>query len=157
MSAVSKSDPIYGRSVLRIPATVNELAAVRRFIRQQGDQAGADPRVVADIVQAVDESVTNVILHGYRGKEGSVEVEVEVEVGQSGKTLVVRLRDQAPVFDPTLVPAPDITASLDERPLGGMGVFLARVMMDSVTYERTKDGNELTLVKGINPVGGEAC
>lgn len=154
MSAVSKSDPIAGRSVLRIPATVNELAALRRFIRQQGDQAGADARAVADIVQAVDESVTNVIVHGYRGKEGSVEVEVE----QSGKSLVVRLRDQAPMFDPTLVPAPDITASLDERPLGGMGVFLAREMMDSVTYQRTEEGNELTLVKEcINPVGGEAC
>jgi serine/threonine-protein kinase RsbW len=143
-----------GGSVLRIPANASELATVRRFIREEALRAGADPHAVADVVQAVDESVTNAILHGYRGSGGTVEVEVD----SAGRSLIVRLRDQAPPFDPTHLPAPDITSSLDRRPLGGMGVFLARELMDAVTYQQTKDGNELTLVKEcIKPQGGGRC
>ena len=140
--------------MLHVPATVNELANVRQFIRQQAEQAGADPGAVPDIVQAVDELVTNAIVHGYRGRRGTVEIAVD----RSGSSLIVRLRDQAPPFDPTLLPAPDTDAPLSQRPLGGMGVFLARGLTDSLTYRRTADGNELTLIKEcIDQQGGAAC
>jgi serine/threonine-protein kinase RsbW len=128
---------------LRMPADVNQLAAVRAFIRQEAKRAGADPDTIADVVQAVDESVTNVIVHGYGGAEGEIEVEVE----RAGASLIVRLRDQARPFDPTLVPDPDTSLPLERRPLGGMGVFLTRELTDAVSYRRTDDGNELTLVK----------
>jgi serine/threonine-protein kinase RsbW len=141
-------------SVLRIPAAVTELATVRQFVREQAELTKVDPGAVPDIVQAVDELVTNSIVHGYRGGAGTVEVEVD----RAGSSLIVRLRDQAPPFDPTLLPAPDTTASLDERPLGGMGVFLARDLMDAVTYRRTARGNELTLVKEcVDQQGGGRC
>jgi serine/threonine-protein kinase RsbW len=141
-------------TVLRIPASVNDLASVREFIRAQANCAGVDRDAVPDIVQAVDELVTNAIVHGYRGREGTVEVEVD----RSGRSLVVRLRDRAPAFDPTLLPTPDTSAPLARRPAGGLGVFLARDLMDSVTYVRTKEGNELTLVKEcISEQGAERC
>jgi serine/threonine-protein kinase RsbW len=130
---------------MRIPADVNELARVRQFIRHEAQQVGADAQAVPDIVQAVDECVTNSIVHGYRGSAGSVEVEVAVD--RTGKSLIVRLQDQAPPFDPTTLPRPDTTASLDQRRLGGMGVFLARDLMDGVSYRHTEEGNELTLTK----------
>jgi len=154
VSELEQPDPVAAGSVLRIPATVNHLATVRSFIRHEAQRAGADPRAVADIVQAVDESVTNAILHGYRGSDGTVEVEVD----RFGSSLIVRLRDQAPPFDPTQLRAPDITSSLDKRPLGGLGVFLTRELVDAVTYQHTKEGNELTLVKEcISPPGGGKC
>jgi serine/threonine-protein kinase RsbW len=141
--------------VLRIPAAVEELARVRRFIRHEAARAGADPRAVPDVVQAVDECVANTILHGYRGGPGTVEVEVD----SSGDALVVRLRDHAPAFDPTKLPSPDITLPLEQRPLGGLGVFLTRELMDEVTYRQTSEGNELTLVKQcLEPTtGGGTC
>ena len=139
---------------LRIEADVDQLATVRQFIREQAERAGADPRAVPDVVQAVDESVTNVIEHGYRGGAGAVDVEVEAV----GRSLIVRLRDQAPPFDPTRVPDPDTSAPLRERPLRGMGVFLARMLSDEMTYRRTAAGNELTIVKEcIDSRGGAAC
>jgi serine/threonine-protein kinase RsbW len=142
------------RTVLCIPATLEELATVRRFIRERAHRMGADPEVVADLVQAVDESVANTILHGYRGRAGTV----EVELSRSGESLVVRLRDQAPAFDPTKLPDPDITRPLDKRPLGGMGVFLARELMDEVSYRQTDKGNELMLVKQSRRAsGGGTC
>jgi serine/threonine-protein kinase RsbW len=142
------------RAVLRIPATLEELSTVRRFIRERAHRMGADPKVVHDLVQAVDESVANTILHGYRGRSGTV----EVELGRSGESLVARLRDQAPAFDPTKLPDPDITLPLDKRPLGGMGVFLTRELMDEVSYRQIDKGNELTLVKHCRRAsGGETC
>ena len=135
-------DPGRGK-VLRVRADVNELAAIRQFVRDQAALAGANRDATADMVQAVDESVTNAIIHGYRGTEGSIEVEFEVV----GTSLVVRLRDQAPAFDPTALPEPDITVPLERRSPHGMGVHLARELTDEVTYRRTDTGNELTLVK----------
>jgi serine/threonine-protein kinase RsbW len=135
--------------VLRIPADVNELAAIRQFVRDHAVRAGADPQQTSDLVQAVDESATNSILHGYRGAEGQVEVEIDVLEND----LVVRVRDQAPAFDPTEVPSPDVTLPLEDRPFHGLGVFLARELADEVTYRHTNKGNELTLVKAIHSRG----
>lgn len=144
MSEVNELPPTPAAgNVLRVPADVEQLAAVRAFIREQAALAGADPAAIPDIVQAVDESVTNAIEHGYAGRDGDVEVAVD----QQGRSLIVRLRDRAAPFDPTLVPDPDTTLPLDQRPLGGMGVFLTRALTDAVKYRRTKEGNELTLVK----------
>jgi serine/threonine-protein kinase RsbW len=142
------------KNVLRIAADVGQLAAVREFVREQAARGGAGGRVVADMVQAVDESVTNTILHGYRGAAGSIQVEVDV----ADRSLIVRLRDQAPAFDPTRVPSADVTLPLDRRPLGGMGIHLCRELTDEQTYTRTEDGNELTLLKSIDePEGGAKC
>lgn len=141
-------------SAMRFEADLDQLAAVRRFIREQARLAGADPKAVPDIVQAVDESVTNVIEHGYRGGAGAVDVEVEAV----GRSLVVRLRDKAPPFDPTRLPDPETGAALEQWPPGGMGVFLARQASDGMTYRRTPHGNELTIVKEcIDSRGGAAC
>ena len=83
--------------MLHIPADITELAGIRQFVREHAVRAGADRQQTDDLVQAVDESATNSIVHGYRGAEGWVEVEIDV----LDSALVVRLRDQAPPFDPT--------------------------------------------------------
>lgn len=134
---------------LEVPADVGQLARVRAFVRSAASALGARPRPIADVVQAVDECITNAIVHGYRGRPGTVGVELERE----GLDLVVRLRDSAPPFDPTKLPTPDLSLPLSRRPLGGMGVFLARELTDEMTYRRTAQGNELTLVKGCIETG----
>ncbi|HUG47691.1 MAG TPA: ATP-binding protein [Candidatus Limnocylindria bacterium] len=128
---------------LEIQADVGQLAAVRAFVRDGAASLGAPPRAVGDLVQAVDESVANIILHGYRAGPG----QVIVEVGRAGPKLVVRLLDNAPAFDPTALPAPDLSLPLLRRRPGGLGVFLVRELTDEVHYRRTAQGNELTLVK----------
>jgi serine/threonine-protein kinase RsbW len=138
------------RDVLRIQADVSQLATLRDFIRDAVGSTGASQQVVDDLVTAVDESVTNIIIHGYRGAEGTVEIGVDVADG----ALVVRLQDSAPPFDPTGVPDADTTLPLGQRAPGGLGIFLTRSLADGVTYQRTARGNELTLVKAK---GGPTC
>ena len=134
------------RPRVRMPAEPGSLSHIRHFVEDQAIALGADPAIVPDVVQAADEAVTNVIVHGYRGGPGIVEVEVRVTAG----TLVVRVRDQAPTFDPTTVPRPDLSRPLEQRPLGGMGVHLMRELTDDITH-RSPEGwsNELTLVKRV--------
>jgi anti-sigma regulatory factor (Ser/Thr protein kinase) len=57
----------------------------------------------------------------------------------------------APPFDPTRVPDPDLTLPLEERPLGGLGIYLIRQSVDKMVYRAVPEGgNELTLVKRLH-------
>lgn len=131
-------------SILRIAAELHNLAAVRRFISEEAESLQAGRAAIEDMVQAVDESVTNVIKHGYEGQPGTI----DIEVGREGDDLVVRIRDYAPQFDPTTHPSPDLTLPLERRPFGGLGIHLSRECTDAVVYRVAPDGaNELTLVR----------
>lgn len=134
---------------LQIAAELNNLAVVRRFIQEKSASLHADADTAADVVLAVDEVVTNIIVHGYRGKNGTIEVALK----RHNDRLVVSLRDHAPAFDPTKLPAPDINLPLEQRPLGGMGVYLVMELMDKVSYRAINGGNELTLEKRIINAG----
>ena len=135
---------------LTTEASLARLAEVRAFVRQTLAGRAVDPEATADVVQAVDEIVTNVIEHGYAGREGKIDVEIEVDGDAT-----VRVRDACPPFDPTAVPAPDTGAPLDRRPLGGMGLHLSRELTDRMTHRiLPSGGNELTLVKRLATAGG---
>jgi serine/threonine-protein kinase RsbW len=133
------------REVLRFPADLSRLADVRQFVRAGATARGATPEAVADLVQAVDESVTNVIVHGYGESAGPI----EIELSSSGSTVSAIVRDEAPPFDPTTVPVPDLARPPTHRRPGGMGVHLARDLCDQYRYRRRGRGNELTLVRSL--------
>ena len=131
---------------LRIDADLDRLAEVRRFVREQAVAADAPPACVDDVVQAVDEAATNVINHGYRGASGWLEVDITFEGGRC----VVSLEDGAPVFDPTIVPEPDLTTSPVARAPGGMGIHLIREATDAFTHRpRPSGGNILTMIRSL--------
>ena len=132
--------------MLRVAAEVNNLVTIRRFVREAATALAAPAETIDNLVLAVDESATNIIMHGYRGQAG----EIEIEIHRAQDAVVIYLRDQAPPFDPTRLPAPDVTLPLEQRPIGGLGVYLTRQLVDSVTHCLTSQGgNELTLTKKI--------
>jgi anti-sigma regulatory factor (Ser/Thr protein kinase) len=127
-----------------VPSELQALAAVRSFVQQVAVALNVDAVSVADVILAVDELVTNVIVHGYHGQPG----QIQVEVACRRSDLIILIRDTARHFDPTTAPEPDLSLPLHRRPLGGMGVHLARNLMDAMTYRMTPAGeNELTIVK----------
>lgn len=127
-------------------AVRKSLTAIRDFVETKVVELGADHDHVYDIAAAVDEAACNVIIHGY-GDQGGI---LEIEVDRQGNMLIVYLRDQAPVFDPTTLPTPDITQPLEERPIGGMGVHIMRQHVDEIQHRSLPGGgNELILKKGI--------
>ena len=131
------------RSV-RVPSDLGELWTVRELVRSVAQEADASEACTADLVQAVDEAATNAIIHGHAGKPGWVEVAVTAEAGK----LIVTIADDAPPFDPTSVATPDLSIHPLQRRPGGMGVMLARLCVDEMTYRpRPGGGNILTLVR----------
>ncbi len=137
---------------LRMDAQLENLSAIRDFVEEIATRLQALPVAIPNVVLAVDEMVTNIIVHGYQGRPGSIEIEVTTD----RDTLIIKLRDQAPFFDPTVVPPPDLTVPFDERPPGGLGIYLTRKVMDEVHHLTTTQGNELTLIKHqvISPSAG---
>jgi anti-sigma regulatory factor (Ser/Thr protein kinase) len=129
---------------LHVTADVEQLATIRAFVERHARELGSDAFDTYDLVLAVNEMATNIVVHGYRGQPGAIEIELR----QLGDAIEVRLRDRAPLFDPTRAPAPDLSLPLHKRPLGGMGVHVTRELMDSLSYRVTPEGeNELTLTK----------
>jgi anti-sigma regulatory factor (Ser/Thr protein kinase) len=74
-------------------------------------------------------------------------VEVSLALVENGLTMTVE--DNGPQFDPLTLPPPDLTTSLAERPVGGLGVFLVRRVMDAVSYQRVGSLNRLTVTKSL--------
>jgi len=119
--------------------------AIRQYVRDTAEAQGASAAAVEETLLAVDEAISNIVHHGYRGRqEGRIEITVE----RDGADLVIRLYDDAPPFDPTTVEPPDLTLPLEQRPVGGLGIHLMRQNMDRISHGVTEQGgNELTLVK----------
>jgi serine/threonine-protein kinase RsbW len=133
-------------ATLAVSAVLENLHAIRSFVDLQARQAGFEGQRVDDLVLAVDEAATNIIVHGYAAHTDGASLPVEVEVRFRDPILSVILRDQARPFDPTAAPVIDELPPLTERGPGGLGIFLIRKTMDDFRYRRTEDGwNELTL------------
>jgi anti-sigma regulatory factor (Ser/Thr protein kinase) len=140
---------------MRVPSDVDRLAEVRAFVREAVLDFGGSARIAEDLVQAVDEATCNVMLHGYGGAPGEVEIEAVVRDGR----IEITLADRAPVFDPTAAPHVDVSKPPISRRRGGMGmgVHLLRTMTDEVRHHvRPDGGNELTLVRSIDNPAKEA-
>ena len=108
------------------------------------DTLGLPEQLSMPINLALEETVTNVMLYAYPGKSGQVLVECD----KSDK-LVFTITDSGIPFDPTQQEDPDVTQSAEERPIGGLGIFLVRQIMDDIRYERKEDKNILTLTKKL--------
>ncbi len=133
---------------LRVTADIDRMADVRAFVREAALDVGAPPTCIDDMIQAIDEAATNVVLHGYRGAPGDIDVTVDTDGGD----LVVTVVDSAPTFDPTTVAAPDLSVPPAQRTPGGMGIHLIRAATDVVTHSPwAGGGNILTMTRRLDP------
>jgi serine/threonine-protein kinase RsbW len=131
---------------LRIPADLTRIAEVRAAVREVAEACDAPIDCEADLVQAVDEAVTNVIVHGYAGEAG----DVDIHVGRDAEAIVITIEDRAPTFDPRTVPTPDLDIPPEHRRPGGMGVHLMRQATDAIAHRpRAGGGNILTITRRL--------
>jgi anti-sigma regulatory factor (Ser/Thr protein kinase) len=98
---------------------------------------------------ALDEMLTNVMSYAWpQGGTHAVRLVLSVE----GGVLTAEVTDDGVPFDPRTVPEPDLSAPLEQRRLGGLGIHFAMTLMDRVEYHRVGDENRLTLIKTIHPM-----
>ena len=95
---------------------------------------------------ALEEAVTNVVMYAYpAGEEGDVDIVAALSEG----SLLFTISDKGIPFDPTKKEDADITLGVEERQIGGLGIFLVRQLMDTVEYERKDGYNILTMKKKL--------
>jgi anti-sigma regulatory factor (Ser/Thr protein kinase) len=130
--------------VLKVPSRTEFLAVVRDVTRAMATVAGFDRGAADEIALAVDEAVTNVIEHAYRGAPDRV---VEVRYEDRGVELKVEVVDNGAAVDPKSMPRVDLERYATERRKGGLGVHLMSQIMDSVTFRRSARRNVCCLVR----------
>ena len=126
---------------------IQQIPQLAEFVESVADIAKLDVGMTMSLNLALEEAVTNVIMYAYPpGSDGLVDVEAVIRE----KELRFILSDSGVAFDPTAAPEADITLDVSERPIGGLGIFLVRNIMDEVTYTRSDDGkNILTMIKKL--------
>lgn len=107
------------------------------------------PDVRRDLHLVIDEIVNNIVRHA-QPRHPRVVVHLSVDAG----ALVIRIVDDGEAFDPTSRADPDTTLGLDDRPIGGLGIYLVRQLMNEVRYRRFRGRNDLTLRRSLS--GGPA-
>jgi serine/threonine-protein kinase RsbW len=129
-------------------AELQSLPMFRDFIKDAcKGRAGIDDQTCYDLELAVDEACTNIITHGYAGMNpGSIILALELGRSQ----VVVNLTDFGHPFEPSRAPMPDVEAGLEDRPIGGFGLFFIYQTMDEIHYQITEDGNCLTFIKQLS-------
>ncbi len=113
---------------------------------QAGKDTALGQQTIFLMTLVMEELVTNVILHSIGdGGTGRILLRVSRRAG----SLWLELRDDAPPFDPCSVAPPDVTLGIDERQVGGLGVYLVRTLMDECSYARVGSENVVRLRKAL--------
>lgn len=123
--------PIHERRSIIFPAVFESLENVRLFVAQDAELYGLPPSAVYAVQLAVDEAFTNIIEHAYGG-ECQEKIECTSQITDEG--LVITLQDCGKEFNPSSIPAPDLDAELEEREIGGLGLYFMRQLMDEVSF-----------------------
>jgi len=127
-------------------AELESLALFRGFISDCCARFDVPDGTVFDLKLAVDEACTNIIEHGYKGMDpGSIILSFRIDPDR----ILVRITDFGHVFEPAAAPKPDVEAALENREMGGLGLFLIYQTMDNIDYQSSEDGNTLTFTKYI--------
>ena len=124
----------------------SELARVAGLLDRLGAERHLAPEVLADMQVALDEVLTNITEYAYTDKaEHKIHIRFEV----LDNVLEVVIEDDGVPFNPLAIAAPDVSAPLRERRVGGVGIHFVRGLMDEVVYDRTAERNRLVLTKRL--------
>ena len=125
---------------------ISEINKLSQFIDEIGEEFSLTPDTIFNLNLVLEEAVANVINYAYPKEEHqSIYLSAKLQDG----SIIFVLTDTGKEFDPTMAPEADITLSAEDRPIGGLGIFLIRQIMNQVKYERIEGKNVLTLEKKL--------
>jgi serine/threonine-protein kinase RsbW len=124
----------------------SEIARVGRLVEGFGEAQGVPPDLIFKVNLALDEIMTNIVLHAY-DDPGDHDIRLELDLAENALTITVE--DDGRPFDPLSVPPPDLELDAESRGIGGLGLHIVRSIMDGVEYHRDGRLNRLVMVKNV--------
>jgi len=128
---------------LQVKSELRELDRIRQFVRRTLGGLELSEEDVYKVELSLVEMCTNIIRYAYPGSRG----EISVRTWHEDARLYLELRDSGIAFDPRTVKKPSMREMLSGERMGGLGIFLARRLMDGFDYRREDDQNILTMYK----------
>jgi anti-sigma regulatory factor (Ser/Thr protein kinase) len=126
---------------------IQQIPQLADFVESVADLAHLDVGTTMSINLALEEAVSNVIMYAYpEGSDGLVDIEAIIRKDM----LRFIISDNGIAFDPTAAPDADVNLDLEDRPIGGLGIFLVKNIMDTVSYQRSDGKNILTMTKKLS-------
>ena len=129
------------------PAKTEALADVIGFVEQMLDSFECPIKIQVALCVAIEEVFVNVAHYAYGEGEGNMSLGIGFD--EESRAITFRMTDKGIPFDPLKKPDPDISLSADEREIGGLGIFITKKTMDSLTYTYENNENILTMIKKI--------
>ena len=130
---------------LTVSAVVENLDIVTEFVNVQLDAMACPMKIQMKIAVVIDEVFSNIAQYAY--PEGHGEVTVLVEALENPEGVSMTFVDQGLYYDPLQKQDPDITLGINERQVGGLGIFMIKKLMDEVRYEYKEGQNRFTMIK----------
>ena len=131
---------------LLIHNDIQQIPQLADFVETIAEEKHLDHSLTLSLNLALEEAVTNVIMYAYpEGTDGLVDIEAIIRE----HSLSFVISDSGQPFDPTAQPDADVSQSIENRQVGGLGIYLVRSIMDNVSYERNGGKNILSMTKNI--------
>lgn len=131
---------------LRAPGILDSLAKIKEYVRKAAEKVNLNEKACYKLVLAVDEIATNAINYGYAECIGYLYLQADIDE----KSLTITMEDMGVQFDPSKLDNPDFTQPLEERKIGGIGVYLAIHSVDRFTYEWIDNRNRNIFIMWLN-------
>lgn len=125
---------------------MDELSSLAEKIERLADEWSLSQELSMKINLVIEEALSNIILYAFNDKSKH---EIRISVSKENNNLEITFKDDGIPFNPLLQKKPDINLPAEERPVGGLGIFLMSQVMDEMHYSRDKNQNILILKKSI--------
>ena len=136
----------------KLKSKLSELDTLCQHLERCGQSIGLSQKCIFEANLALDELFTNIISYGFEDKK---EHTIEITISHQNNKLIFNIEDDGIPFNPTQVDTPDLECTIEECKIGGLGIHLAKNLMDEVCYQRCKKKNILTLKKNTKQAKAE--
>lgn len=125
---------------------IGEIPVLAEKIDELAEEWGLSQALAMNINLVIEEALSNIIFYAFND---NAKHEIKLSISIDNNKLVIKITDDGIPFDPLSLAQPDLTLSAEDRPIGGLGIFLISQIMDEMNYKRQKNQNLLTLNKNI--------
>jgi anti-sigma regulatory factor (Ser/Thr protein kinase) len=125
---------------------IGELSSLAERIDGLAEEWKLSQELAMNMNLVIEEAVSNIIFYAFHD---SAKHEIAISISVDNSCLTITITDDGIPFNPLAQQQPDINLPAEERPIGGLGIFLISQIMDEMKYERNKNNNILTLTKSI--------